>query len=102
MSETRKRYTAEEKVIILKSNLVDNVSVSDLCDRYSIHPTLFYRWQKLMFENMSVALESKRDGQVNQLQKENGMLKEKLSQKDAVIAEIMEDYIRVKKSLGVR
>jgi len=97
----RKNYTAEEKVLILKDHLVNKTSVSDLCDQYGIHPTLFYKWQKLMFENMSAALESKGDAKTRQLQKENNKLREKIVLKDGVIAEIMEDYIAVKKSDGV-
>ncbi|MCF6219465.1 MAG: transposase [Gammaproteobacteria bacterium] len=57
MSKKRKSYRPEEKVTILK---VDKVPVSDLCDQYGIHPALFYRWQKLMFENMAATLEPKR------------------------------------------
>jgi len=100
MPKKRKNYTAEEKVVILKEHLVGKAPVSDLCDRYEIHPTLFYKWQKLMFENMAVALESKSDPKTNRLQKENTKLREKISLKDAVISEIMEDYIAVKKSHG--
>ena len=54
-----------------------------------------------MFENMSAALESKGDAKTRQLQKENNKLREKIVLKDGVIAEIMEDYIAVKKSDGV-
>ncbi len=102
MPNQRKRYTSEEKAIILKENLVENVPVSDLCDRYSIHPTQFYRWQKQMFENIPALFESKRNNHVIRLERENGKLKERLLQKDTVIAEIMEDYIRVKKNPGDR
>ena len=46
MKRKRKKYQPEEKVAILKRHLVDKVPVSDLCDEYTLHPTVFYRWQK--------------------------------------------------------
>ena len=42
MKRKRKNYSPEEKVAILKRK----VAVSDLCDEYSLQPTIFYRWQK--------------------------------------------------------
>ena len=36
--KTRKPYTAEEKVSILRCHLLDHVPVSDLCDEYHLHP----------------------------------------------------------------
>ncbi|BCO09234.1 hypothetical protein GF1_16100 [Desulfolithobacter dissulfuricans] len=50
MKRKRKTYSAAEKVAILKRHLIDMVAVSDLCDEYSLHPTVFYRWQKEIFE----------------------------------------------------
>jgi transposase len=55
--KARKRFTAPEKVTILRLHLLEHVPVSDLCDQHGIHPTMFYRWQKEFFENGSVALE---------------------------------------------
>lgn len=48
MSEksSRRRFTTEQKVSILRRHLVDKVAVSDLCDEYRIQPSLFYPWQR--------------------------------------------------------
>ena len=50
MSKKRKQYSPEEKVSILRRHLLDGVPVSDLCDAHGIHPTMFYQWQKVFFE----------------------------------------------------
>ena len=50
MSKKRKQYSPEEKVSILRRHLLDGVPVSDLCDAYGIHPTMFCKWQKVFFE----------------------------------------------------
>jgi transposase len=56
--KTRKRFTAQEKVAILRLHLLENTPVSDLCDQHGIHPTMFYRWQKEFFENATAATDS--------------------------------------------
>jgi transposase len=58
MSEKRNRrqFTGEQKAAIVKRHLVDQVSVSDLCDEYKILPTQFYQWQRQLFENGASAV----------------------------------------------
>ena len=45
MTETRKHFTAEQKMTALRRHLLEHVPVSNLCDEYGINPTVFYRWQ---------------------------------------------------------
>jgi transposase-like protein len=52
-------YTAEEKVAILRRHLLDKVPVSDLCEEKGLRPTVFYRWQKELFENGASAFQAK-------------------------------------------
>jgi transposase-like protein len=100
MSQERKYHTPQEKTAILREHLINKVPVSDLCDRHGLHPTLFYRWQKLVFEGMDSLFEYKRDSEASKLRKQVDALQAKLSNKDTVIAQIMEDYVSLKKSLG--
>ena len=55
MKKTRKHYTAEEKVAILRRHLLEQEPVSKLCDEFGLQPTVFYRWQKEFFENGAAA-----------------------------------------------
>src|SRR5271166_1550296 len=55
--KTRNRFSAPEKVAILRLHLLEHTPVSDLCDQHGIHPTMFYRWQKEFFENAAAAFE---------------------------------------------
>jgi transposase-like protein len=99
----RRRFTAEQKVAILKEHLVEKTPVSQVCDKRGINPTAFYRWQKEFFENGAAAFEAgapRADGRARQLEERIEKLTTKLARKDEVIAELMEDYVRVKKSLG--
>lgn len=59
MRKERKHYTAEEKVAILRRHSLDKVPVSDLCEDLGLQPTVFYRWQKELFENGAAAFPGK-------------------------------------------
>jgi transposase-like protein len=100
MKRKRKNYTPEQKVAILKKHLVDKVPLSDLCDEYDLHPTVFYRWQKMFFENGAAAFIKSKDSETAQLQKKVTGLENKLSKKHEVLSELMEEHVALKKSLG--
>lgn len=51
-----RRFTAEGKVVILCCHLVKKVSVSQLCEKHDLQPTLFYRWQQMLYENAPYVL----------------------------------------------
>jgi len=51
MRKERKHFTPEEKVAILRRHLLDKAPVSELCEELGLRPTVFYRWQKELFEN---------------------------------------------------
>lgn len=101
MVKKRKNYPAAQKVAIIKRHLVDKVPVSDLCDQYSIHPTLFYRWQKDFFENGAAAFEKADHRQQREERKLLEQLQAKLQTKNEVLSELMEEHVRLKKTLGV-
>ena len=99
----RRRFTAQEKVAILRQHFIDKMSVSEVCDKHGLNPTAFYRWQKEFFENGAAAFESRQprsDGKTRQLEQRVEALQAKLVRKDEVIGELMEDHVRLKKSLG--
>jgi transposase len=100
---TRRLFTAEQKVAILKRHLIDKVPVSDLCDEYQLQPSLFYEWQKKLMENAVVALEagrSERTSKTRGLEKKVEDLEGKLAHKDSVMAELLSEYVALKKELG--
>ena len=100
MEKKRRRYSPQEKTAILREHLINRVPVSDICDQHGLHPTLFYQWQKVVFEGMPMLFESRQDAETSRLRRHNEVLQEKLANKDAVIAQITEEYVAAKKSLG--
>lgn len=100
MSKRRTNYKPEEKVAILKKHYVKKISISDLCDRYNLQPTVFYRWQKQFFENGALAFQRQSKRKTNRYEQKVTALEQKLTQKNEVLAELMEKHIALKKSLG--
>jgi transposase len=101
MTRQRRRFSAQEKVAILRRHLLERVPVSDLCDEHHLAPSLFYRWQKEFFENGAAAFEQDNGTEVRHLKERLGALQVKLAHKDEVIAEIMGSHVQLKKKLGL-
>ncbi|RLB35961.1 MAG: transposase [Deltaproteobacteria bacterium] len=100
MKKQRRNYTAEQKVAILKEHLVEGKPLSDLCDSYDLHPTVFYRWQREFFEKGALAFKKKVGGQKKKLEQKIARLEKKLTQKNEVLSELMEEHVALKKTLG--
>jgi len=100
MRKKRRNYTAQEKVGILKRHLLDQVPISDLCDEYHLQPTVFYRWQKVFFENGAASFEKASSRQKQAEQKRIQQLEAKLQVKNEVLSELMEEHVRLKKERG--
>jgi len=108
MRKERKNWTGPEKMAILREHLIEGVPISAVCDKHGIQPTMFYSWQKRLFEGGAAVFEnghggpgggpSKRqqDAQARRIE----ALEAKLRQKDEVVAEIMAEHVALKKSLG--
>ena len=103
-TRSRRQFTAEDKATILKRHLADKVAISDLCEEYHIQPSLFYLWQRQALDHLSAAF---RDGRTDRGPKAPdrerariAALEAKLATKDAVIAEVSEEYLALKKKLG--
>ncbi|MBL8175277.1 MAG: transposase [Bryobacterales bacterium] len=100
MKKTRKHYTADEKVAILRRHLLDKEPISKLCDELGLQPTVFYRWQKEFFENGAAAFQTKARSPQAAEQERIAYLEKKIQRKDEVLAELMGEHIALKKELG--
>jgi transposase len=100
---TRRHFTAEQKAAILKRHLVDKVSVSDLCDEYQLQPSVLYEWQRKLLENAAMVLEAGRSepsSRTRKLEEKIEHLEGRLAKKDSVMAELLSEYVALKKELG--
>jgi transposase len=99
--EQRRHHSAKQKLAILREHLVERKPVSEICEQHAIAPTLFYYWQKQLFENgAAFSLPNKSSSPEQQLTTRVEQLEAKLARKDSVIAEISEDLVLLKNELG--
>ena len=100
--------SGDEKIAMLREHLLEGAKVSDLCQHREVEPSLFYRWQKQLFENGASVLERgegkmvKGASNTEQRKYEEKLkaLEEKLQRKDAVIAALVEENVSLKKKNG--
>ena len=97
----RRRFSAEEKAKILRLHLLERTPISEVCEKHGIHPTLFYQWQKALFENAPAAFETRRSaGEGGREKQALAAMEAKLRKKDEVLAAVVEEMVRLKKELG--
>jgi transposase-like protein len=96
----RRRFTNEEKVVVLKRHLINGEKVSAICEELQVKPNVFYKWQQALFLNGVKAFESP----INRAEQRESdrmlKLKEKLVEKDGVISELVTELIKLKKNDG--
>ena len=49
--QTRRKFTAEEKIRIVLEGLRGEAGITDLCRKDGIHPTMYYKWSKAFLES---------------------------------------------------
>jgi transposase-like protein len=93
----KRRIPADKKIEILREYLENHVAVSELAERYDIHPTQIYQWKKQLFEG---ALKTFSSNQAGDKAKDRKIkeLKQQLADRDNVIGEIVSENIALKKS----
>ena len=99
-SQKRRHLSADQKVAVLKRYLVEKTPISELCDEYGIQPSQVYQWQKRLFESGAAAFERTNRRAEEAQERKVAALETKLQQKNEVIAELMEEHVQLKKSLG--
>ena len=96
------RFTPDEKAKAVMRHLQDGIAISTICGELSIHPNLFYIWQKQLFAGAAPVFENKGKAEQRQHEKKVAELEKRLRDKDSVIAELLEEYTALKKTSGVR
>lgn len=100
MSKKRRRYSAKDKMAALRKDFVEEVPVSDICDELGIQPRQFYDWQRVLFSSGEQVFNRKAEASMTRHAREITKLEAKLRQKDEVLAEVMVEYVALKKKCG--
>jgi putative transposase len=95
---TRRRYTSEEKLRILREVLEDGKSISSVAEGHGVHPNQVMNWRKQLFEGGHQIFQIKRtDISEKAVEKQAKVFEEKLQHKDNVIAELAQELLALKK-----
>ena len=100
---TRKRYTPEEKVSILREVLEDGKSMSSVAAEHGVHPNMVLNWKKQLFEGATGTFTVKRPEVSEQAAERRAKeLEGELACKDNVIAELAQEVLQLKKKTAGR
>jgi transposase len=99
----RRNISPDQKASLLRRHLVEKVPISDICNEQDLQPSVFYNWLRHLYDNASSVFEPgarPAPSREKQLEDRIAQLEARLARKDAVIAEISEEYVTLKKALG--
>lgn len=102
LRKKQKKYSAQEKIGYLRKHLLEKEPVGKLCDEGGLSPTVFYRWQERLFtEGARLFEQNEAIPEARRTEQEKiERLEKKLQQKDEVLAELMAEYVALKKANG--
>ena len=99
----RKRFTAEEKMKILREVLEDGKPISQVAENYGVHPNNIFNWRKQLFEGGVQMFQIKRaDISSKAEDRKVSSLEEKIKHKDEIIAELAGELMELKKNYSGR
>jgi transposase len=93
-----RRFTAEQKLEILREADQPGVTVSEVCRRNGLAPSVFYRWRAVAQGGSAVALkrDAKRTPRKNDIEVRH---KAEIERLRAVVAEITAENLELKKKI---
>jgi len=104
MTKTKRRhFTAEQKAALVRNHVVDRVPISEICAENKLQPSVFYDWLRVFYasaERVFATNGPKPRNREKELESRVAALEARLARKDEVIAEVTEEYVRLKKELG--
>ena len=101
-SKSRRRFGAEKKAQIVRRHLADKIPVSDLADDFGVQPSQIHTWVKQVLDQAEKAFERSNGSRRKEVAKDAriAQLEEKLTTKNEVISELMEENVKAKKASG--
>lgn len=100
--KARKHLQGNDKIKLLKKHFIEKKPVSEVCEAAEIPPGSFYLWQKELFDRGAAIFDTGRRAKRKEEASERTIaaLEAKLAQKNEVIAELMQETLKLKKANG--
>ena len=102
-SENARKKTSypEQKVMILRELIENNVTISQLAEKYNVHVNDIYNLKKKLFESAAEIFNFKSDKQTNSAaEKKIEILEEKLKNREEAITYLVTETIELKKNIN--
>lgn len=98
----RKHLQGNEKIRLLKKHFIEKKPISEVCEGAEIPPGTFYLWQKELFDRGGAVFDMGKRGKkkADTAEQTIAALKAKLAEKNEVIAELMQETLKLKKLNG--
>lgn len=95
---TKRQFSPEQKYRILEEGRQPGTSIAEVCRRHQLTSSLYYKWEAEAKQGAMIALSGKRNkGKADNKEQQ---LQEKIVRLRAVISEITEENLDLKKTLG--
>jgi len=96
----QRRVKSEIKVQVLREHLENNVSMSELAEKYHVNVNSIMNWKKKLFESAPAIFDGTFAVSPSATDTKIGQLEQKLQRKEQVIAELAEENVSLKKSIS--
>jgi transposase len=100
----KKFYSPEEKIMILREHLEKNVPISELSEKYGLHPNIVYIWKKQLFEQapqiLSRSKTKSEERKITAQEQRIAELEVLLAKRESLITDLVEDMIAIKKNFN--
>ena len=96
---TRRKFTAEEKIRVVLESLRGEIPVSELCRKYGIPSSIYYKWSKAFLNagKNGLTKDTHRDATIDEVRR----LKEENASLKTAVAEVILENQKIKKSMGL-
>lgn len=98
----KKKHTPDQKFKIIKEQMTTRTPVADICKKYNIHPSMFYKWQDKFLSGALDGFKKTDSGPTKAELRKIADQEEKINKMQSAITEIVQENIELKKNLGLR
>ena len=99
MGRVRRTFSSEEKLKKVMAIIEGGKAVSDVAQKFNLHPNMLLNWEKEFLENAASSFDRHRPNLTGKpQQKKIELLESQIQKKNNVIAKIAEENIMLKKT----
>lgn len=99
MPRKGRQFTTDQKLKILEEARQPNTTVAEVLRRHQVDAPTFYRWEKEAKQAVRDAFDKRRTHDTDAKDREIERLRDEITKKSRIIAEVVEENLQLKKTL---